>query len=572
MPEQSRSMIRRLAVLAAAIVIVSGGFWASVPRIAAETAYTAVYLDGEVGEPLTNGRAATYRAPGDSFIGTISPDLSEVTVRVNVGDAVVILAAPPGEELAIGTYTGAVRSAFRGPGEPGIDIGGQGVGCNTTAGSFTVQEITVDGGGTLVAFSASFQQQCGNITNLLYGEVRYNATTSLKADELNPPTLDLGSVELGMVGAIQDVVLTATGTQPISVADVSVTGTNANDFAITADACSGASVAVGNGCTVSVRAAPNTAGPLSARLTFDDDTFRGSKDIVLDAVGVLDPSLDVSWGALQSAPNWSWTFGTSLGRTVSNGSGLLHATYATDRIGSQWARDSGPRVGVYYIRTGNGGSSWTSAKRLNPTTVHGARGSLATSGAYVYATWVSTKRWVNYSGKDPRVLYLRVNSSHGSPTKWSVNRRLTISTGRVDLPTIAAAGSHVYVAYTNSNTGAVMLKISHDRAKTWRTVTIGQTSYHDASGYSGWPRVSASGNLVGVSWTGTANATVRARVSTNAGTSWSAATALNAGANDISSSAATGTRFAVAWTAGHSRQGSSLGERDVVCQPSRARP
>ena len=277
------------------------------------------------------------------------------------------------------------------------------------------------------------------------------------------------------------------------MADVSVTGTNANDFAITADACSGASVAVGNGCTVSVRAAPNTAGSLSARLTFDDDTFRGSKDIVLEAVGVLDPSLDVSWGALQSAPNWSWTFGTSLGRTVSNGSGLLHATYATDRIGSQWARDSGPRVGVYYIRTGNGGSSWTTAKRLNPTTVHGARGSLATSGAYVYATWVSTKRWVNYSGKDPRVLYLRVNSSHGSPTKWSVNRRLTISTGRVDLPTVAAAGSHVYVAYTNSNTGAVMLKISHDRGKTWRTVTIGQTSYHDASGYSGWPRVSASG-------------------------------------------------------------------------------
>ena len=197
MPEQSPQLIRRLAVLVAAFVIVSGGFWASVPRIAAETAYTAAYLDGEVGEGLTNGRATTYLSPGDSFIGTISPDLSEVTVRVNAGDATIILAAPPGEDLAIGTYTGAVRSAFRGPGQPGIDISGKGVGCNTTAGSFTVQEINVDAAARSSPSPPPSSSNAATNPSLLYGEVRYNATTSLKADELNPPTLDLGSVELG---------------------------------------------------------------------------------------------------------------------------------------------------------------------------------------------------------------------------------------------------------------------------------------------------------------------------------------------------------------------------------------
>ena len=55
----------------------------------------------------------------------------------------------------------------------------------------------------------------------------------------------------------------------------------------------------------------------------------------------------------------------------------------------------------------------------------------------------------------PRVLYLRRNANHGSATAWNTTKRLTSLSGRVDYPTVAAAGSNVYVAYTDSGAGSV---------------------------------------------------------------------------------------------------------------------
>ena len=69
-------------------------------------------------------------------------------------------AAPPGDVLAPGTYSNAARYPFNGT-SPGLSVIGNGRGCNTITGSFTVTEIgfsPVDG--SLASFGVTFTQHC----------------------------------------------------------------------------------------------------------------------------------------------------------------------------------------------------------------------------------------------------------------------------------------------------------------------------------------------------------------------------------------------------------------------------
>ena len=47
-------------------------------------------------------------------------------------------AAPNGQPLTVGTYTGAMRFPFQNLGQPGLSVSGDGAGCNTLTGSFVV--------------------------------------------------------------------------------------------------------------------------------------------------------------------------------------------------------------------------------------------------------------------------------------------------------------------------------------------------------------------------------------------------------------------------------------------------
>ena len=305
-------------------------------------------------------------------------------------------------------------------------------------------------------------------------------------------------------------------------------------------------------CDVAVKATPSATGARTAQLVIGNDTLRGERTVALTATGV-NPVSAVGWATTRSGPAYSWNLGQSLARTVNGTTTYLHATYTTDRVSGAWVDDNGPYAGINYVRTSSSGVSFTAPKRLNPAKQHGSRGSLAASGKFLYATWISTSRWIAYKGTAPRVLYLRRNSNHGSSTAWNTTKRLTSLTGRVDYPTVAAAGSNVYVAYTDSGAGSVRVKISRDRAATWSTVTLGTTSAGSSTaGRYGMPRIAASGNTVIVSWLANATGAVRARVSTDAGHTWSATGAIVATATDIPAVAATGSRAAVAWTDGTS--------------------
>ena len=543
----TRQLVASLAVALA--VAISGSPGAAAPVRAAGT-ITAFVLDSEPGEPLGGGQQVEY-GPPDSSIAILNdaPGTFRVQVTGPSGEWwYARFAARGSDTIVVGTYENAQR--FADDTHPALDVYGQGMGCNATSGRFVISELERDATGNVTTLAASFEQHCEGGPAALFGEVRYQASSGYKLLTVAPTSIDLGSVPIGSAAPQQTIQLTSIGTHSVALPGLSVDGTNAGDFAIVSETCPSV-LAAGSTCNVVVKATPSAVGQRSAQLAIDNDTFRGERSVDLTVTGTT-PVSKVAWGTTRSGPGYSYNLGQSLARSVSSSATYLHATYTTDRVSGAWVDDNGPYAGINYVRTSNRGSTFTTPKRLNSTKQHGSRGSLAASGKYVYATWVSTTRWIAYRPTAPRVLYLRRNSNHGAKTSWNTTKRLTSLTGRVDFPTVAAAGANVYVVYTDSATGSVKVKISRDRAATWKTVTLGSTALSTPSGRYGIPRIAASGNTVVVAWLSNSSGAVRARVSTDAGRTWSATGGLTGSSTDLPAVAAAGTRAAVAWTDGSS--------------------
>jgi hypothetical protein len=77
-----------------------------------------------------------------------------------------------GGPLRVGSFVDAQRAAFADTGHPGIDVGGDGVGCNTISGSFEITEVTYSFD-AIATFSATFEQHCDEQPPALRGCVHY---------------------------------------------------------------------------------------------------------------------------------------------------------------------------------------------------------------------------------------------------------------------------------------------------------------------------------------------------------------------------------------------------------------
>ncbi|MEV4478138.1 DUF6299 family protein [Micromonospora coxensis] len=131
---------------------------------AAPPAYAHPVESGSLDLVLAPGESRSYVVGVDAtMLAESSDDRNQIWVQVNGSngdDWHVELGAPYGQELTVGTYTGATRNAFREPGTPGLDFGGNGWGCNTLTGSFVVHEITMESPNYLRHLDATFEQSC----------------------------------------------------------------------------------------------------------------------------------------------------------------------------------------------------------------------------------------------------------------------------------------------------------------------------------------------------------------------------------------------------------------------------
>src|SRR5207247_902596 len=101
----------------------------------------------------------------------------------------------------------------------------------------------------------------------------------------SPDALDFGKQPVGSSSGSQLFLVQNTGNAPLDITDVTITGSNAAEFKVTADASTGAHVLPGRIATVSVRFSPTAVGSRSASLAFSDNTVQGQHLVPLTGEG-----------------------------------------------------------------------------------------------------------------------------------------------------------------------------------------------------------------------------------------------------------------------------------------------
>jgi hypothetical protein len=197
---------------------------------------------------------------GDGIVG--------VTVDGDDGSYELDLAAPPGQRLAPGVYTDAQRASFRTAGHPGIEITGEGRGCNDDAGEFEVRDVGYDAGGQVTRLWAVFEQRCEqNQAGALWGEIRVGEPLSA-APIVVPSIVRWPETNLGRPRMTVPVTLFNGSARNLS--GVTIGGAQGSDFSIKKSAC-GDQLNAYTYCQVAVGFAPPVAGTRAATLNFATD-------------------------------------------------------------------------------------------------------------------------------------------------------------------------------------------------------------------------------------------------------------------------------------------------------------
>jgi hypothetical protein len=145
----------------------------------------------------------------------------------------------------------------------------------------------------------------------------------------NPTSLSYGNQSVGTTSAAKSVTVTNTGTAALHVTIVALAGANTGDFTISADTCTGASVAVNATCSVSVTFTPGATGARSATLTFTDDAGGSPQTVALSGTGV---AAGISFNPTSLSFGNQGTGSTSAAQTVTvtnSGTAALHVTSVT---------------------------------------------------------------------------------------------------------------------------------------------------------------------------------------------------------------------------------------------------
>ena len=119
--------------------------------------------------------------------------------------------------------------------------------------------------------------------------VNLSGTGTAPAVSLSTSSLSFGNQPLSTTSAAQTVTVTNTDTANLSISTVAIGGTNASDFAKSADTCTGATVTPNKTCTVSVTFTPSATGSLSASLNFTDNASNSPQAVSLTGTGTANP-------------------------------------------------------------------------------------------------------------------------------------------------------------------------------------------------------------------------------------------------------------------------------------------
>lgn len=186
---------RRVLAAALSLAAAAGGLLVTGTAHAQTVATGSLTFSGDSGDYISQGKSYSYSTGNGDALSVSSSTGSTVSISVNAynGDWWTLdLDAPGTKVLAAGTYTAAHRYPFNGTG-PGLDLSGEGRGCNELTGSFTVIKAVFGPQGYVQTFDATFEQHCEGGSTAARGEVRISnppapAAPSKRATPTSPHT------------------------------------------------------------------------------------------------------------------------------------------------------------------------------------------------------------------------------------------------------------------------------------------------------------------------------------------------------------------------------------------------
>jgi hypothetical protein len=132
-------------------------------------------------------------------------------------------------------------------------------------------------------------------------------------------SLTFGPQNIGTPSPPQTMTVTNTGKAGLTISSVTVGGTNASDFATSADTCTGATVTPNSTCTVNVTFTPTATGSRSASLIFTDNASDSPQTFALTGWGgTVVPVASVSPASLAFGNQNAGTTSASQPVTLSN--------------------------------------------------------------------------------------------------------------------------------------------------------------------------------------------------------------------------------------------------------------
>ena len=160
----------------------------SSPGAISPSALTQLSMSGEPGDYIGGTTNYSFTPSTGSFSASAGDNNSDGqvdSIQINYNDSShwwymnFNTYHVTGQNLVPGFYDNAQRAPFAATGHPGIDVFGDGRGCNTITGNFTVHEANFDTSSSpakVLNFTASFEQHCEGGTSALLGTIYYNYT------------------------------------------------------------------------------------------------------------------------------------------------------------------------------------------------------------------------------------------------------------------------------------------------------------------------------------------------------------------------------------------------------------
>jgi subtilase family serine protease len=184
------------------------------------------------------------------------------------------------------------------------DVPCNGVNCYLPSGTYITGEPAI---GVLSTSGETYQPAFGaatgwdfatgigtvNVSNLVTSFI----SSSVASVSFSAPSLSFGNQPTSTTSPAQAETVTNTGTANLIISTVTLGGTNASDFAKSADACTGATVTPNDTCTVSVTFTPSSASTENASLNFADNASNSPQTVPLSGTGTA-PSVSLSTTSL----------------------------------------------------------------------------------------------------------------------------------------------------------------------------------------------------------------------------------------------------------------------------------